>query len=263
MMRLIPRRSAALPAVLSACLLAACGGGGGDDPATRLSYDTARVEVTAFRGQMQDTNAFQEASVTVTVTATNPPAGGAYIAVGDSGSGFGNQPIEVLQLSATQFQVTLHPQVGIDAGVYTGNLTVFLCKDLACSGRYPVQNASLPYQVTITPQLTAEVKVDGSPIYTLSSDLGSDRIGVESPDSEVLVEFTTSIPTSVHHSSGTGMLQVEVDPSSTSTYWKLRVTRPALYYGGGLALGVWPEDASKGIQHGVTFDVDLLSPPGT
>ncbi|HEX5686565.1 MAG TPA: hypothetical protein VFY73_21270 [Ideonella sp.] len=253
------RRIVALTATLSAVLLAACGGGG-SEPATRLSYDTDRIRATAFRDQMADTNAFEDASVTLSVTATDPPDGDTYIAVQDSGSGFGGRPIEVVQLSDTSFQVKLYPQVNLASGVYQGQLTVVLCKNQACSSHHPVENASLPYEVTITPQLQAEVKVNGNVLSSLTSDIGNNSIGVESTDDEMVVEFTSSIPTSVHHSSGPSMLQVEIDPSSTDTYWKLRVTKPQHYSGGGLGISLWPEDSSKNIQHDVTLNVDLVPP---
>lgn len=256
----LPRRLVASGAVLATSLMAACGGGG-SDPATRLSFDTDRVVVSAFSGQMADTNAFEDSSVVINVTAADPPGGTTYVAVQDGGSGFGGRPIEVFQLSSTTFQATLYPQVGLAPGVYQGQLTVLLCKDIGCSKRYPVENASLPYEVTITPQLQADVTVNGNFINRLTSDESSRRVGVESVANEMVVEFTTTIPTTIMHSSGPHMLQVEVDPSSTSTYWKLRVTKPDLYYGGGMAINLVPDDSSKFIQHAVTLDVDLLNPP--
>jgi hypothetical protein len=253
------RRVVALGAVLSAALLVACGGGG--STTTTLSYDTDRIQVTAFHGQAADVNASQDASVTINVTASDPPSGNTYIAVRDSASGFGGRAIEVLQQSDTQFQVTLYPQTSLAPGVHQGTLTVVLCKNVACSSHYPVENASLPYEVTIAPQLLADVTVDGIAVYTLNSDRDSNTASVEAVGTEMVVEFTSSIPTSVHHSSGSGMLQVEIDPTSTNTYWKLRVTKPQLYYGGGLGISLWPEDDSKFNQHAVTLHVDLLNPP--
>jgi hypothetical protein len=245
---------------LATSLIAACGGGG-SDPTTRLSFDSDRVVVSAFSGQMADTNAFEDASVVINVTATDPPDSTTYIAVQDGGSGFGGRPIEVIQLSSNTFQATLYPHVGLAPGVYQGQLTVLLCKDVGCSNRYPVENASLPYEVTITPQLQADVMVNGDLVYKMTSDEGNRHGAVASIGSEMTVEFATTIPTTIQHSSGSHMLQVEVDPSSTGTYWKLRVTKPDLYYGGGLAINLVPDDSSKFIQYAVRLDVDLLNPP--
>lgn len=258
----LSRRIAALAASLTTALLTACGGGGGGDgdSATQLSYDTDRIQVTAFNGQMADSNAFTESSVTFNVTATNPPEGDTFILVQDSASGFGGRAAEILQLSATQFQVTLYPQTMLEPGVYQGELTVVLCKNEACSSHYAVENASLPYEVTITPQLKADIVVDGDSLASLSSDIGNDSVGMESSSDSITVEFTSNIPSSVHYSSGLDMLKVEIDPSSTDTHWVLRLSKPTGVVASGLQISLWPEDSSKFIQHSISLDVSLLAP---
>jgi len=257
----LSRRIAAACVLSVVALLSACGGGGGGEDAVSLSYSTSLIRATAFNSQMQGSNAFEEASTTVTVTVTNPPDAPAYVFVGDLGSGFSGRPMEVVQTSDTTFQVTLYPMTLLDAGVHTGELSVLLCKDAQCTSRYTVENDRVPYEVTITPQLKADVVVDGTPVYTLTSDSGSNQIGVETEANDVVVEFTSTIPVSLHYSSGLpGMPVVEVDPSSTDTYLKVRVSRASADAAGSLQLQLWPEDDSKGIQWGVNYDVTFTSP---
>ncbi|WP_374673052.1 hypothetical protein [Ideonella sp.] len=251
------RRLAASCAVSVAALLAACGGGG-SDPAS-LTYSTDIVRVTAFENQAADVNAFETAAVTIQVTVSNPPSGQSYFFIGDTGTGFQGQPMEVFQLSDTTFEVTLHPQVAQSAGVYTGELSVLLCKDPACNARHELDNDTLPYEVTITPQLRADVVADGIEVASVRSDRDHEQGSMSVEGDSVVIEFTSSIPVTLHYSRGLpGEPVVEVDPSSTDTYLKVRVSRAGPNGGGSVNLMLWPDDSSWTIQHGVAFDVSFM-----
>jgi hypothetical protein len=241
---------------LGVALLSACGGGGGGggEPSATVSFDTATLSATAFQNQKANTNASQDATSTVTATVSGTLSGVVYVVVRDTATGFAGSPIQVVQTAGGGYRATLKPNVALVAGSYTGNLEVHLCKDVGCAQEYPVQGGTLPYKLTILPQLQATVLVNGSQVGTALS--GRITLPVSLTSGSVL-EIRTNAPVRILHSSGPGMIVVTVDPASTSTAWKAVLTRSAFPTSSTLSFSADAQDAAREAELAASIDVTM------
>jgi len=131
-------------------LLAACGGGDIPPPAkppqTALTFSPDSVTTSIAPGL----------SKAFTVTATvNTPADFAsattvYAFITDT-TGVIQPQVEITQDDDT-FTATLHTNPALALGVYTGNFTVKICRDAACTQQFPGSPMLLPYKFTVTAQ---------------------------------------------------------------------------------------------------------------
>jgi hypothetical protein len=239
-------------------LLAACGGGGGGESAVSLSYGTNNLTATAFENQDMEMTAWEDATTSVMVTLSKAIEGNVYIGVEDTGVGFQGTTLEVVAHTATRFEGMLKPNTALEAGVYTGGLRVLLCRDVSCNSRYDVENDTLPYTVTITPQLKAEIYVNGQLVGNVVN--GGSFLPV-SAEGGSQMEIKTNIPAEVRYSSGGfPFAQVTVDDGSTATDWNGTVALAAdTPQGGGseLQMLILAKDGTR--QRGT--GVDLSIPP--
>lgn len=144
---------------LGACVLllvSACGGGsggsgggGGGSPSPILSFSPNRLDATTSVG----------ISTTVMVTATlnrSELTGPLFIGLYDAQSLFDNQNFTITPLSDTVATVSFIANPATrSAGVYTGTLAFYLCKDSYCNSQYAGSPISLPYTITVTDRQSA------------------------------------------------------------------------------------------------------------
>jgi len=163
-------------------MLAACGGGGGGGgggsssgsdggagsapqpaapvptPQAGLVFDPATVNVTVTEGE--------DPKIEVNVRAEKTFEGVVNVAIVDSQGIFAAAP-EVRAWSPTYYTAYLRLARGLKPGVYSGALTVKLCKDAAavCAAPHAGSPWSLPFRI--------EVKAFGSSLTTLKADPGA------------------------------------------------------------------------------------------
>jgi hypothetical protein len=237
--------------------LAACGGGGSSEPARSVHFNTATLTGTAFQHQAIDVNAFTAASVSVEATISEPINETVYVVVRDNAQGFQGSTISITQLTGDRFQATLQPNAELEPGTYTGQLTLLLCKDSACNNTYSLTGQTLPYSMTITPQLAVDVYVDGVLAGTVKSGEVDLPISIASGSQ---LELKSSIPMMMQYSSGAfGLARIDVDSGSTPTDWKGTVTNPYSTFDAGLQMVVVPQDSSYTIQR--SANTQLTVPP--
>jgi hypothetical protein len=255
--------SRAILAALALTALASCGGGGGGDGSSdaagdsvTVSFGVASLQATAFQNQQANTNASQDASVTVEVTevaSTGTPPAVAYAVVQDTGGAFTGAGLQVMR-TADGFRATFAPNVTLAPGTYSGNLVLHVCKDQACAQEVAVHGGTLPYTVTILPQLQVTVFVNGTAAGTVRS--GRVALPLSMADGTT-VEIRSSVVMQVNYSSGPGFVTVTVDPASTSTDWKAVLARPAFPTTNQIELDVTPKDATFGNQDGAAVAVTM------
>jgi hypothetical protein len=241
--------------VASVGWLAACGGGGGGaDADASVSYNVATVRATAFQNQQQDVNALRGPSVEIVATVAGELSGRVFVVVAATGTGFSGSPVAVEHQGSGVYVATLQPNVALAPGSYSGRLELRLCRDAACAQEYAVDGASLPYQVTILPQLEATVLVNGTRVGSVKSGRGELPVAV---DDGSTIEIRTNTPVSILYSSGPGFVTATVDPASTSTAWKAVVAlddRPSTRDIQFLAA---PQDATRTIQQTANVNVTV------
>jgi len=245
-----------LPFLLAATLTA-CGGGGGDGSSTpaasnasiAVTYSTSKAAVSFFQNQKQySTTQAPDPTVSVMATLSSLPSGAVYPVIGEDKAIFVTGSTVIARNSSTSFTATLVPDVTLAPGVYTGTLTLLLCKDQACATQYPITGASLPYEVTVTPQLSTTVKINGvvQPQVLVSTTRASYTIR-----SGQTIEMDSNIPITWNYTSGPG--SVVVTPiSTTPTVFQASVTM------GSAANGFTFVGAPTGsVQSGIGFSVTV------
>jgi hypothetical protein len=254
-----------------ALLLLGCGGGGGGggsgDEGGERSEVPAQLElatsVAVFRS-----NLFQNQSAANSFTGAGGQVGLAfvrsrvtapiYLKLEDSAGllsldAFGmplvDPPAGYTYPSRLQVSSALPP------GTYPGTAQFVACADAACTSRYSVAGGSLPYELTVTPLLRADVFANG--IASGSVQSGDAAVPITLADGGS-IEFRSSIPVQVQYSAGPGIVQVSVDPASTPQVWKATLQRDA-FLGGTqqLTLSLVPADWSLGTQRGPWVDVTV------
>lgn len=148
--------------------LTACGGGGGSDgapgsapqpaPQAGLVFEPSTLNVAVTEGE--------DPEISVSVRAEKAFEGVVNVAIVDSQGVFSATP-EVRRWSAIYHTVYLRLARGLKPGVYSGALSVKLCKDAAtaCAAPHDGSPWSLPFRI--------EVKAFGSGLTTLTPDAGA------------------------------------------------------------------------------------------
>lgn len=209
-----------LGGALAAVLLSACGGGGSGDSSIALSYSVARLEATFFQHQQMYVNAEVEPEVSVDVTATGNVQGTVYVQVVDNDQAFAGNPVAIIDQGGGRVTATLRAHSELAPGTYSGTLTVSLCKDPACTGKYSVSGSTLPYTITITAQMSVSVMVDGEQVATATS--GSDVITIfYTPHTSI--EIQSNVDMDVGTQDQPGSYTFYVDPLSTAQDWQGRI----------------------------------------
>jgi hypothetical protein len=243
--------------VLSVLALVACGGGGGGGADAQVKFDVARVSATAFHGQQDDVNASEPASIEIGAKITGELSGTVYLVVSDTGKGFAGRPIEVVRSGGDNYRATLHVNIDLAPGDYTGELELHLCKDLACTSEYSVAGGTLDYSVTILAQLEATVLVNGVPAGVVRS--GRTELPLALANGST-VEIRTNVPAEVRYSSGPGFVTVTEDAASTNKAWKAVIALDAFPTTRQLQLVMVPADSSFGNQMGAVVNIDVVGP---
>jgi hypothetical protein len=185
-----PRPIALLPLVLG---LLACGGGGGGagpGPLYTLQFTPGQLAAQYFHNQQRLLNTYAP-DVTASVTGTiDPiPSGTLYVVIVlDAPVFLGNPSVSLLGGNA--FSLSLTPDVSLPPGTYTGNLTIQLFQDAALKKPYPVTGGTLPYALTVDPELTVTATIDGVPAGVVFSSSGT---AVTAIDCSVVTGYCTTI----------------------------------------------------------------------
>lgn len=152
--------------------LLACGGGGGGSggaPTFTLRFDPGGLAARYFHNQQNGVNTYA-APVTASVGGTiDPlPSGTLYVVI------VADAPVflagaSVTFLGGNAFSVSLTPDVALAPGTHAGNLTVHMFQDAALTKPYNVIGGTVPYTLTVDPELTVAVAIDGVPSGTVFS----------------------------------------------------------------------------------------------
>ncbi|WP_426190849.1 hypothetical protein [Massilia sp. DWR3-1-1] len=145
--------SAPLCTLLCAVLLTACGGGGSSSSASSAP-ETVSPAVTFSPAKLSATFvAGTAAPLNVTATATRPAdfngVSTVYVFIVDDTGVIQSNPA-ITQTSNTQYSARLTTLTTLAAGTRTGNFSLRLCKDAACSAQFPGSPVALPYELVIT-----------------------------------------------------------------------------------------------------------------
>jgi len=158
----LARPLALLPLLLG---LFACGGGGGSSaaPAFTLHFTPGQLTAQFFHNQTYLQNTYAN-PVTAGVTGTiDPlPSGTLYVLIVVDAPVFVGDPA-VSVLGGNAFSLSLTPDTNLAAGTYTGNLTIQLFQDATATNPYSVTGGTLPYTLTVDPELTVTATIDGVP----------------------------------------------------------------------------------------------------
>ncbi len=134
----------------------------------------------------------------------------------------------VTNVSATSTMLSITPSCGLSPGVYTGLVTLDLCRDEACTDTYPLTGNAVPYVLTISPGFLVTASVDGVPEPGFKTLCGAGALGGSTgdlpPDFEARVGQTVVLESTVPVTwsatlldSGCGLALDAV--SSTDTSW--------------------------------------------
>lgn len=139
--------------------LTACGGGGsggsggaggngsaGSAPTgDAVSFSPTTLSATAMAGEAKQ--------LMLTATVKRPAdfanATSVYAVIKDS-TGVISTDVQLGQISTTSYQVILQTSPTVAFGRYSGNFSVMLCRDPACSAQFPGSPVALPFDITIS-----------------------------------------------------------------------------------------------------------------
>jgi hypothetical protein len=130
-------------------------------PPLNIQVTSGQLTAEFFSGQQYLTNTTDlPPSITVSGKVDPVPQGQIYVRVVldapvfDSNVGLNVAPPNL-------FTLTFDPVTTLTVGTYTGNVTVQVFQDAAMTRPYAVTGGTLPYTLTVDPQLTVTVKIDG------------------------------------------------------------------------------------------------------
>lgn len=163
-----PRALALLSLLLG---LPACGGGGSEPgpPPIRLVFTPDRLTARFFQHQQHLVNTYVS-TVTAEVTATVEPMPSetTYVVVIFDQPVFTGEPWVTYQ-GGNAFSLGFMPDTGLAPGTYSGNVTIQLFHDAALTNPYEVIGGTVPYTVTVDPELTVTATVDGVAVGEIAS----------------------------------------------------------------------------------------------
>jgi hypothetical protein len=139
----------------------ACGGGSGSHPDFTLSFTPNRLTARFFHNQRYlENTSLQSIAASVTGTIEPLPTSTLYVVIVLDFPVFVGNPALSL-LGGNAFSLTLAPEVNLEPGTHTGNLAFKMFQDAARTKPYSVAGGTLPYTLTVDPELTVTVKIDG------------------------------------------------------------------------------------------------------
>lgn len=144
----------------------ACGGGGGgggleDGPALNVHFAADQLTARFFHDQAYLTNTYtQPLGVAVTGTVDPVPQGNIYVRVALDSPVFAPD-VGLAVTPPNGFRLVFKPLTSLAAGVYSGTINVQVFRDAAMTQPYRVSGGTLPYALTVDPELTIAVKIDG------------------------------------------------------------------------------------------------------
>jgi hypothetical protein len=201
-------RRSVVGAFLAAALLAC--GGGGDEDTLQISYSSTPLSRTMFADDAGSVTLIEKG--TVSPVPTEP----VFVRVLDSGASAGAvfTTVTLTVHADGTFEASLPTRRGIAAGIYTGALTVQLCKDASCTAQYRLSQPSLPYEIRVLPvvaglpPLDAAIEIDGVAVAETGPAVdssGARTYAIRARRGQV-VEITPA----------TQLLRVSVSPPGTS-----------------------------------------------
>ncbi|MQA21485.1 quinoprotein amine dehydrogenase [Rugamonas rivuli] len=181
----------ALPLLIAALLTGCGGGGGGSSSGTPDNGNPAASPALSFNPSTVRATVNAGTSLTLNVIATVARPGdfanaaSVFASVVDS-NGVLLPGAQVVRDSDTQYHAVLQTAPSLAAGSYTGNFSVRLCRDSACSGQFPGSPMLLPYSLQVVPAgqatftatpavaLNATAHVGGAAPAAVSVAIGAD-----------------------------------------------------------------------------------------
>jgi hypothetical protein len=158
---------------------------------------------------------------------------------------------------------TLSPSCALAPGVHSGVLTIALCRDAACTSRFPVSGNTIPYTFTVSPGALVTAKVNGVAQPGFAASCGG-TLHLRGTVGQT-VEFTSTVPVSWSSSMGGGTsFPTMLGLASSPTTWTctLGIDSP---YGppaantvfGNLSFMVTP---TAGPSNPIALSVDVATP---
>jgi hypothetical protein len=148
-------RSASFFLLFTLLLLTACGNGGeGGDGTIAISYAQTDGKIGGVVGHHPNGIGFN-----VTATLSSIPSGAVFPVVVASSSVIQTGSTTVLKNPNGSYTASLSTASSLAIGVYSGTLTLHLCKDSLCKDEYVLSGAALPFTI----------KVIAEPTFTLTA----------------------------------------------------------------------------------------------
>ena len=143
------------------CLLISCGGGGsGSKVDFTLNFTPATLTSRFFHNQHPFQNTYSTVSASIDGTIDPLPSSSLYVVISEDAPVFLGT-VSLTETGGNGFSISLTPDTSISAGTHSGNLTIRMYADAAFTKEYAVKGGTLPYTLTVDPELTVTVKVDG------------------------------------------------------------------------------------------------------
>jgi len=184
--------------LIGAVLLSGCGGGGGggtSSDAFHVSFTPNPLVRTLYQYSPGTT-------VTLYATLSPAPTSPVYVFLEDPQQVLVPGPIAITDQGGGSFSADLPINGSLSVGQHNGNFNLHLCKDANCASEYTVDNSVIPYEFTVEPLATAEIRVDGANVTSVQP--GVDQYGAR------------TYRVSVHSGQ-----QVEVIPDKTGLAWSV------------------------------------------
>jgi hypothetical protein len=243
-------KSVTLCAGLLVGLISGCGGGGGssqaptpDDPTIAVTTDVAGVNAR----YVANLPPFSIPAIDIRASVSPLPVGTVFVVIVQDRSVLEAGLTYAADLGNGSWLLRLQPDPNLPPGLYSGNLTLQLCKDAACSSKYRLSGNSVSYSFEVLQRLSVGLKADG---VSVGSEAAIAGFGVPvTVKSGALLEFTSTVPVtwrvfSTHLNSSISA------SSSTSTVWTGRINDGVI--GGGYLYHV-QATALDGIQPTASF----------
>jgi hypothetical protein len=146
---------------LPACQGGTGAGGGGDAPQLNIHFATAQMTARFFQGQQYLTNtSTRPVVIQVNGTVDPVPQGQLYVRIVLDAPVF-DSDVGVDVWPPDSFELYFTPLMDLQPGTYTGTVTVQVFQDAAMTKPYRVTGGTLAYALTVDPELTVSVKIDG------------------------------------------------------------------------------------------------------
>lgn len=143
------RTTAARAALLGLTLLTACGGGAAP-PDIEVTFGQPEVRASTFA----DASA-RSAALDVTLSPDLSP--GDRVVVFQSAAVFDLAGMTISDLGGGHYAVDLPIAAGLSVGTHTGQLSMLICRDVACGQPYRLSRSSIAYTVTVAERTGARI----------------------------------------------------------------------------------------------------------